>query len=515
MATINGTPAGETLTGTESRDIIFGDRGGDTLLGLGGNDGLIGDFGADVLDGGSGDDTLEGGPGRDVLDGGDGDDAMYGGDDRDIYILRGPGAASSDDRIIEAADDGIDVLKIIGTAPSALSIWYSGSGYYFQLPGAGGTVANYFVDARKGTDGTDFWSRFGRIEFDDGTVWKPASGFVAFGLDLGQVTEGTPFHDTLDGQGGDDLLNGYGGDDLLIGGRGDDNIAGGEGSDTYVLRVGDGVIGARGQLIEGKDFLGTDTIRFEDIDPLDLRIWSDSDRSLALGLPDGSGGYGVQRVSLDFEDFWDLFERVEFASGQIWDEQKGLHAIGLEIGQRYTGSRFTDFVAGRGGDDQIWGKNGRDIIYGGSGHDEIYGGDRKDEIKGGTGDDYMDGGRGGDILRGGVGDDTIIGRGGGDFIDGGPGNDFLQGGFGGDYFSFRSRKGMSTVDDFIIIEGDKVDLSHHGKLNSLADVRLAADDTIHGLQIVLQSKAGVATGAVTFTGLTTADLTRMEFIFDA
>ena len=58
MGTINGTDAGETLTGTSGDGhVINGNGGDDTIVGLGGNDTLDGGDGNDSLDGGDGVDT--------------------------------------------------------------------------------------------------------------------------------------------------------------------------------------------------------------------------------------------------------------------------------------------------------------------------------------------------------------------------------------------------------------------------------------------------------------------------
>src|SRR2546429_6741619 len=61
--TVIGTPAGETLTGTNLPDQMYGEDGDDTLNGLGGND---------YLEAGPGDDTVNAGSGLDLLIGGAG-----------------------------------------------------------------------------------------------------------------------------------------------------------------------------------------------------------------------------------------------------------------------------------------------------------------------------------------------------------------------------------------------------------------------------------------------------------
>ena len=65
-----GTSQGETLSGTEGIDMIFGLEGADAVNGLGGSDVLCGGSDADAVNGGAGNDILDGEEGPDTLDGG-------------------------------------------------------------------------------------------------------------------------------------------------------------------------------------------------------------------------------------------------------------------------------------------------------------------------------------------------------------------------------------------------------------------------------------------------------------
>ena len=77
----------DDITGTDGRDLIWGDNGYDTLRGGDGDDALSGGNGHDVIFGGSGDDRIYG----DAHD-----DTMTGGDGSDIFII--------------SDDDGHDVI---------------------------------------------------------------------------------------------------------------------------------------------------------------------------------------------------------------------------------------------------------------------------------------------------------------------------------------------------------------------------------------------------------------------
>jgi uncharacterized repeat protein (TIGR01451 family) len=82
-ATIVGTGAGETITGTAGPDVIAAGDGGDTVLARKGRDVVCGEAGDDRLFGGKGRDLLIGGAGNDRLGGGKGRDRARGGAGKD------------------------------------------------------------------------------------------------------------------------------------------------------------------------------------------------------------------------------------------------------------------------------------------------------------------------------------------------------------------------------------------------------------------------------------------------
>ncbi len=77
-AMIGGT-GGDSLTGGDGNDFIFGDAGGDQLKGGGGKDSIFGEGEGDTVEGGLGDDYVEGGAGLDtyVYSTGDGKDQFF------------------------------------------------------------------------------------------------------------------------------------------------------------------------------------------------------------------------------------------------------------------------------------------------------------------------------------------------------------------------------------------------------------------------------------------------------
>jgi len=81
---IFGTPAADTIIGTDVADLIFAFAGDDMIFGGEGNDCIIGGDGEDLIFGNAGSDHLVGGEGNDVIKGFSGDDKLTGGAGTDI-----------------------------------------------------------------------------------------------------------------------------------------------------------------------------------------------------------------------------------------------------------------------------------------------------------------------------------------------------------------------------------------------------------------------------------------------
>jgi dipeptidyl aminopeptidase/acylaminoacyl peptidase len=92
-----GTPAADTIRGSEYFDLINGLGGNDVIDGRGGNDKISGNGGDDTIHGGAGNDFILAGPGNDRIFGGAGNDTIIGGNGID-RIDCGPG-----DDTVEAA----------------------------------------------------------------------------------------------------------------------------------------------------------------------------------------------------------------------------------------------------------------------------------------------------------------------------------------------------------------------------------------------------------------------------
>ncbi len=87
---IDGTAAGDFITGTPYYDLIYGNAGNDAIFAANGADTVYGGTGNDRIGGGPGNDLIDGGPGNDVLSGGTGNDVIHAGPGLD-KIGCGPG----------------------------------------------------------------------------------------------------------------------------------------------------------------------------------------------------------------------------------------------------------------------------------------------------------------------------------------------------------------------------------------------------------------------------------------
>lgn len=76
----------DTVIGSTSSDLVYGNEGEDIISGNFGNDSLFGGRGKDLIAGGDGNDSLNGGQDGDVLLGDSGNDILLGGKGNDFLI---------------------------------------------------------------------------------------------------------------------------------------------------------------------------------------------------------------------------------------------------------------------------------------------------------------------------------------------------------------------------------------------------------------------------------------------
>lgn len=457
---VSGTSYGDTLTGDEGDNWLWGIGGADTLNGGAGNDELQGDgefngdYHNDIMDGGDGIDTVsywDNGTrleGVNVnLDEGTGGTTAGGEDDVLINIENVIGTQHDDtifgsevDNRLEGAE-GNDFLRGEAGADELLG----GEGDDILRGGAG----NDFLD---GGEGDDRVSYFG-------------SGSVTVNLNLqGEAQDTGDGMDTLIGienlSGGEygDTLIGDEGNNWLWGNAGNDNLYGGAGDDLF---WGDGLGMPGDDFIDGGD--GIDTLSYFDN--------GERTGGVTVSLQAGDGGATAGGES-------DTLVNIE-------------NLEGTQYGDDLDGDGDANALFGGGGDDDLYGAAGDDVLQGGTGADDllgdsgldtadysdmdvsvtvnlvdgyVYGGAAGDtfssieNLTGGSGSDVLtgnnqvnvlDGGDGDDDLDGDVAGDTLYGGAGNDVLDGGDGLDTLWGGTGDDSFLLDSASvSADTLADF-------------------------------------------------------------------
>ena len=400
-----------TFNGTPGDDTIAGTNLNDEINGLGGNDQLLGLEGNDIIDGGTGHDFLRGDDGNDILSGGDDDDYLRGGEGDDFI----DGGAGFDRVAFVGAAAGITVdLNIQGVA---------------QDTGVGLDTLNNIEHA-----------------------------------------SGTPFADTLIGNGGDNWLWGENGDDSFSAGGGNDLVEagpgnvtadGGSGTDSFSVWAnnedpgadvtvslllqgaaqatgigsmfltgfenlsgsvrGDTLIGDGGVNVLAGD-VGNDTLRGDagnDILYGDGRIIVDTHST-------GTSGPIVTYTDVSLLPFGLVAGDDVLEGGDGDDTLDGGGGSDSASYASATGAVQVDltfgFASGAAGDDTLVsienflgsafddfarGSAGANTLAGFGGHDFMRGMDGNDIMKGGDGDDYLDGGLGDDVLDGGAGLDRV------------------------------------------------------------------------------------------------------------
>ena len=460
-----GSYNGDTLTGGDGDDRLYGRTADDTLIGNGGNDRLSGQSDNDTLRGGPGDDTLVGGYGADELDGGPGTDTAD-------YARSRPGFS-------------LEPLALPGvTVNLATGVGSDGEAQGDTLTGIENLTGSDFEDTLTG-DAADNILRGGPLGDaldgaggSDTADYTGSNAAVSVNLATGAVSGGHAQGDTLTsienliGTDYDDTLTGNAADNAFRGGAGSDTLDGADGSDTA-------------------DYTG-------------------SDAGVTVNLTTGavSGGHAQG----------DTLTSIENLTGSAHaDTLTGTISVNILLGRggddtlrgddgddTLRGGDGNDWLYGGGGGDTLDGGDGNDWLYGGGGSDTLDGGDGADtahytesdagvtinlatgvssgghaqgdtliSIAGLAGSDYADtltgnafanllighggndtliGGDGGDHLHGEAGNDTLHGDDGNDWLYGDGGNDTLHGGSGSDVFAFRLSQGLGTdtIEDYTL-----------------------------------------------------------------
>jgi trimeric autotransporter adhesin len=373
------TAGNDYLTGTTGADEIRAGAGADTVLGLDGDDQLFGDAGRDNLIGGTGNDRIEGGADVDTASGGDGDGLLVDGNFEDSLTgdagndtLRGgavmDGGAGSDRYILESwpsqwaganwgAVGTIQIIETV-TAASDLDELVLPTG----MPTQDLTFSRSFNASTGGDDDLSIGSLAGGgrillpryfaddpsrsgvevIRLPDGTALTRADIDRRVGIGNGgegnDSLKGLRFNDLIDAGAGDDVVSGQLGDDTLLGGAGQDQLMGDGGAD--VLDGGSGIDLLRGGVgadrylwgtSSGRDLIEESGSATREVDtvalgpgiaPADVTLRRDGN---ALVIVVGNGPLQLRSNAQFITQGWSgqfldhAIERIEFASGEVWD----------------------------------------------------------------------------------------------------------------------------------------------------------------------------------------------------
>ena len=517
-----------------------------------------------TLTGGPGNDTLTGAGGDDTLIGGGGQDDFHGGDGTDTVSY----AAATAAQPVRAAIDGaqtsgigcpgpscegdiveLDVENLVGGAAADVLI---GSTANNQLRGGGGNDTLLGLlgdDALVGEAGDDLLAGgLGNDTFDGGagsdTVDYSQDGRAgAVAVDLATITmtsvdgdsdvlnpggtlsvenvTGTPYNDTLVGNGLANVLRGGPGNDTLTGHLGADAVAGDDGTDTFRYDDGDhdsGAIGASlndvaddGAANEG-DNLGS---------TVENVIGGNGNTTFAGSLARNvfTGGTGTDVVSWVARVDPVTASLVSNSGGPEGDTFTGIEGLtGGSGNDVLVGNAAANALSGGPGDDTLRGGLGADALTGDAGSDtadysldgraagvvvnlgtgtqQPVGGAAEDTLGtvenaiGTTGDDTLSGSDVANTLIGLGGTDNLLGQGGDDTLSPGAGNgDLVQGGIGSDTVSYAERDTSVTVtldnvaDDGAAGEEDNITASVENAIGGAGDDTLSADPAAGDLNV--------------------------------
>ena len=411
--TLSTSAAASRLSGGDGNDTITGQGGADTLEGDGGHDGLRGNGGNDTLRGGDGDDFLFGGDGDDMLDGGAGFDRLsfFVGATAGVTVdLNIKGVAQDTGR---GSDTLVGIEHVSGTPFSDTLtgdggdnwLWGSGTGNDILIGNGGNDllwagVGNHIVSGGGGVDTLGA----NDVDLPGGVAWSlalqgaaQATGHGTIDLSGVENLSGTPFADSLTGDGGDNLLAGNVGDDLMSGGAGNDTL------------YGDGVIAIDNHGTGGSGPITT-TI---DVTTLTGGIAGNDTLDGGLGNDVLNGGGGIDTAS--YASATGAVQVNLNASGGGSSSgaagNDSLTSIEAVIGSAFNDTLSTSAAASRlsGGDgnDLMIGQSGADTLEGDGGNDTLRGNGGNDVLRGGEGDDYLSGLAGLDSYEGGAGFDRI------------------------------------------------------------------------------------------------------------
>ena len=373
MANIDGDSGNNTLTGTNSADVINGFGGNDEIFGLGGNDTLNGGTGSDTIYGGSGNDTLNGEGGNDFLDGGSGTNTLTGGANMDTFAISYRGSQYT---TITDFVDGADKIDVSGWNISTIDQ---------LLPYMTEVAGDVYIT----TEWANFNSndnetlRINNIDLSDLTAADFIFRTATDSLTISVTTSGDS---DLFGGAGNDIITGTGGRETVNAGAGDDVIN--VGIDTNFIRSGTG-----NDTIE-IEFRASQYTTIADFDSgndvIDLSSW-------------GIHSFD-QMLPYLTEVAGDVYFITEWANFNSADNET-LRINNTTISQLSA----SDFIFNTSTSPLTINitTSGDSDVFSGAGNDNITGGGGRETVNAGAGDDTINMGIDTNFIRSGTGNDTI------------------------------------------------------------------------------------------------------------
>ena len=403
-----GTRRGDTITGDDNDNKIWGRAGSDVINAAGGND---------SIDGGAGGDTIDGGPGLDTL--------SYAESNERIRVqLDAIAQTSTGNEDGHAEGDRITNIEIIVGSNFGDRIVARGSDDNRLFGGRGNDriIAGGGDDLVVGGPGAD------TLDGDEDSYQSVSrdGDTLSYGTSRGPVTINLSNQYSSSSDPSDHYATGSGGDASGDRFRGFENIQGGMGSDRLTGDQYNNVLwgGPGADTLDGGGTTDHDTISYED-----------SPRGVTINLASGTGRGGdaegdrfsnIERVmgsahddtfiaSDDDQVFHGGVNAKDDPETKNVDESKdsdtvsyaGLKDVGVSINlanfdniENLIGSNANDTLTGDGNPNRIEGADGVDTLAGLAGNDNLIGGPGDDIIGGGDGFDLLNGGPGADYLEG-------------------------------------------------------------------------------------------------------------------
>ena len=487
---------GDGFMGIEN---VIGTRRGDTITGDDNDNKLWGHAGADVINGGGGKDFIDGGAGGDTIDGGPGLDTLsYAESDERIRVqLDAIAQTSTGNEDGHAEGDKITNIEIIVGSNYDDRIIARGSdaNQFFGGRGNDSIIAGGGSDLVMGGPGADTLdgdeNSYQSVPRDGDTLsYVTSRGGVTINLSNQYSSATDPSDHYATGSGGDASGDKFRGFENIQGGMGSDRLTGdqynnvlwgGPGPDT--LNGGSTVLpGPDGRIGTADDVTGTDQ---------DTISYDDSPSGVIINLASGTGRGG------DAEG--DRFSNIERVMGSAHNDTFIASATTQVFhgGENAQDNPETENVDESKDNDTVSYANLRDggatkdltrpglenieNLIGSDATDNLWGDDNVNRLEGGGGHDGLTGRGGNDILIGGSGNDTLVGGAGSDLLTGGGGADALHGfTIGGDETN-DPRNGGGILSGAEVGESD-VNYRYYGDFASYAD-------SPRGVRVVLDGRS--------------------------